>query len=274
MRRASFEIKATNTSADGAGSFEAVLSAPVLDRDGEVIDAKAFARAKTGLPDWIPIHIDHDMSVRGLVASARPFYDGDTLKAAGTYASTPLAQTVRTMISEGHLRTMSVGFMDAKSELAAGVRHITSAELLEASFVTVPSNRDALITGSKRARLTDQEAKAIAGSYEALRSELADAVRAAGYQYPYVLATFPDRVVFESWDGTTDLTLSAAWTRGEDGTISLATAEPVQVLETIQPAKSPAEPAATKAAGDAAEPELDLALMAARAASSFAALTL
>jgi len=141
-------IKSTSPTKDGPGSFEAVLSMPTIDRDNEVIDARAFEP----LPDHITIDIDHAMTVEKTVGSGRPYYDGDTLKFEGTYASTPLAQMVRTLVDEGHIRTMSVAFMPGgiwQVDDADGKNHLRKGELLNAGIVGIPSNRDALITASK-----------------------------------------------------------------------------------------------------------------------------
>jgi hypothetical protein len=111
------------------GEFEVVLSAPTLDRDGEVLDGKCFEP----LPDHITFDIDHGLSTATTVGSGKPFYDGDLLKVRGTFSSIPRAQEVRTLVNEGHIRTT----------------HITRAELLNGAFVPVPSNRDALVLSSK-----------------------------------------------------------------------------------------------------------------------------
>jgi phage head maturation protease len=103
------------------GEFEAVLSMATLDRDGEVIDAKAF----DPLPDHITIDIDHGRTAATTVGSGQPFYDGDTLKIRGSFASTQLAQDIRSLVTEGHIRSMSVAFMDAKKQAKDGNQHIT-----------------------------------------------------------------------------------------------------------------------------------------------------
>jgi HK97 family phage prohead protease len=139
------EIKSTD-SEDPAGSFVAVLSAPTLDRDGEIIDSGAFLP----LPDHIPIDVDHGMDTRSTVGSGRPYYDGDLLMFEGRFASTPLGQETRTLVTEGHVRKMSVAFMGAKrSEDDDGITHITKGELLNAAVVSIPSNRDADILAAK-----------------------------------------------------------------------------------------------------------------------------
>jgi HK97 family phage prohead protease len=139
------EIKSADDK-DPAGAFVAVLSAPTLDRDGEIIDAGAFEP----LPEHIPIDVDHGMDTRSTVGSGRPYYDGDLLMFEGRFASTPLGQETRTLVTEGHVRKMSVAFMGAqREEDEDGVVHIRSGELLNAAVVSIPSNRDADILAAK-----------------------------------------------------------------------------------------------------------------------------
>lgn len=153
-RVALFEVKALDAG-DPHGEFEAILSMPTLDRDGEVIDAKAFEP----LPDTVPIHAFHDFS--SPVAVATPFYEGDILKATGVFDPDPDAQKIRTKVGRS-IRFMSVGFMGTTRAEVDGVPHITKAELLEASFVSVPSNREAAILAVKAHREAF-EAKATKG---------------------------------------------------------------------------------------------------------------
>ena len=126
------------------GEFEVVLSAQTVDRDGEVIEAKAFEP----LPESIPFHAFHDF--HDPIGRAVPFYDGDVLKARGIFASTPRAQEIRTLVSEGVIGHTSVGFMSAdRKDGGDGAPHIVKGELLEGSFVSVPSNREAAVLMAK-----------------------------------------------------------------------------------------------------------------------------
>lgn len=140
-RVALFEVK-TLAEEDGNGEFEAILSVPTVDRDGEVIDGRAFEP----LPAEIPIHKFHDFS--SPVATATPFYEGDVLKARGTFDPDPESQAIRAKVGRS-IRYMSVGFMAATRSDQDGTPHITKAELLEASFVSIPSNREAAILAVK-----------------------------------------------------------------------------------------------------------------------------
>lgn len=140
----SFEIKAVDNATNPDGEFEAILSMPTLDRDGEIIDPKAFAP----LPESIPIHKFHAFDEP--VATAYPFYDGDVLKARGVFDPDADAQEFRKKVGRS-VGFMSVGFMEATRVTAEdGTPHVTKAELLEASFVSIPSNREAAILAVKQ----------------------------------------------------------------------------------------------------------------------------
>jgi hypothetical protein len=270
-RYLSAEVKAVDDDTSPNGAFEVILSAPTLDRDGEVIDAKAF----DPLPDHITFDIDHGMSVSTTVGSGVPTYDGDLLKVNGKWASVPLAQTVRALVDEGHIRTTSVAFMGAKREVKDGVPHIVKGELLNGAFVAIASNRQALVLASK-SFTAEREAthKALAGSFEERRDLLRDAVRDANPEawWAGVVATFDDSVVYEleTPDGTA--TFQATYSITDDG-VSLGAAEPVAITEVLAPAKSAqGEPksAATdpeKAAAPAAASPADVSVGMARLAA-------
>lgn len=137
------EVKQADSESE-AGEFEAILSAPTLDRDQEIIDSGAFEP----LPASIPVHAYHDF--RDPIGRGVPFYDGDVLKLRGFYASTPRAQEIRTLVAEGVIANMSVGFMSAqRTEDDEGKTHIVRGEILEGSMVSIPSNREAAILMAK-----------------------------------------------------------------------------------------------------------------------------
>jgi len=126
------------------GSFEVILSAETLDRDGEVVDSKAF----DPLPESIPFHAFHDF--HDPIGRAVPFYAEDgTLQARGTFASTARAQEIRALVAEGVIGHTSVGFMAAVRKDGEDAPHVVKGELLEGSFVSVPSNREAAVLVAK-----------------------------------------------------------------------------------------------------------------------------
>lgn len=127
------------------GGFTAVLSTPSLDRDGDILTRDEWV---TPLPERLPLDIDHNMTVEGTVGSFRPYFDDEgRLMMDATFASTPKAQEVRTLIKEGHIGSVSVAFMTDRSKKDGTPRR----ELLNAGVVAIPSNRDAVILSSKAA---------------------------------------------------------------------------------------------------------------------------
>lgn len=126
----------------GPGTFEAILSAPTKDRDGETLLPDEW---KQPLPDKITVDVDHEMSVKGTIGSAKPWIDDDgNLRISGTFASTPLAQEVRTLMAEGHIDRTSVAFMSEPAETKDG-KTVKRRELLNAAVVAIPSNREAAV---------------------------------------------------------------------------------------------------------------------------------
>lgn len=239
----------------GAGEFEAILSVPSLDRDGEVIDAKAFEPLP---PEGIVIHKDHNFSVDSAVAWANVAYQGDQLVARGFFSSDPDSQIVRTKVKEGIIRTMSVGFMDATRKSVDGTPHITGGELLEASFVSVPSNRDAMILSAKSAvgAVESDRArhyKTLDGSLEQRTELLTQAIYSnhADAWYVRIVGTYDDSVIYRIND---DATLQASY-QFTDGALTLEAGAAVDVAEVLAPAKSAPVPdlAAAPAAADPAQ---------------------
>jgi len=140
-------VKNVKAAGDGPGEFEAIISTAALDRDGEILDAGWW----DPLPESIPIHMDHRVSdVRAVVGRAVPFAEDGLLKARGPYASTPDAQLMRTLVGEGMVTTMSVGYRQAVyKDDESGTPHLKSGELVEASFVSMPANTEAMVTMAK-----------------------------------------------------------------------------------------------------------------------------
>jgi HK97 family phage prohead protease len=124
----------------GEGEFEVVATTEGVDRDGEVIlvkgwDFKNFMKNPVvlfGHDYWsFPIGAVTDLRVE----------EGKVI-AKGVFARTDEGQKARTLYEDGILKTVSVGFIVKNRESNI----ITEAELLELSFVPVPSNPEALDT--------------------------------------------------------------------------------------------------------------------------------
>lgn len=129
------------------GTFDVILSAPTLDRDGDILSPKEW---KQPLPDRITFDADHAMSVAGTVGSGTPFLDdAGNLRVRGTYASVPRAQEVRALVNEGHIRSTSVAFMTERIAGNDETPATTTRELLNGAFVAIPANPDAVVLSSK-----------------------------------------------------------------------------------------------------------------------------
>lgn len=255
------------------GSFEVILSAPTLDRDGEVVDSKAFEP----LPDHITFDTDHSMTCDSVVGSGAPSYAADgTLRVKGGYCSDQRSQTIRQKVAEGHIRTTSVTFMAAKRvKDAKGIPHVTEAELLNGTFTPVPSNRESVVLSAKsilvkegrRNSKSDAEniqaahdalsavgaacetaksvkaavpenLKSIIGSLEAARDRAQDALNDA-YEgrWIWLRGVLPDVLVFDAYNLSTDGSASYTQTYTDDGSVTTLTGEPVEVdvMEVVVP---------------------------------------
>ncbi|WP_353641973.1 HK97 family phage prohead protease [Mesorhizobium sp. WSM2239] len=108
----------------------------VLDSYRTTFDRRAFA--------WdgkrLPLLWSHDRNE--VVGSVRAVtMEADGLKVRGKLnLDVQRAREVRAMLIEGDISGLSIGFRRLKDEArAGGIRHITRAELVEVSFVALPS---------------------------------------------------------------------------------------------------------------------------------------
>lgn len=253
------------------GSFDVILSAPTLDRDGEIIDARAFEP----LPDHVTFDTDHSMTCDSVVGSGTPYYaDDGTLHVRGGFAADERSQTIRQKVTDRHIRTTSVTFMDAEREKdEKGVVHIKRAELLNGTFTPIPSNREAVVVTAKsivaqdtRANRRQQRTKSIIGSTEAQRDRVCDALDDAYDRWTCVRGVLPSdgggTVIFDSYDDNyNNVTYSQPFT--DDGDVVTLTGERVEVdvMEIVLPdadANRDAE-IEPKSADNTAEPAADAA---------------
>lgn len=255
------------------GAFEVILSSPTLDRDGEIVDAKAFEP----LPDHITFDTDHSMTCDSVVGSGTPSYnDAGQLVVKGGFASDERSQVIRKKVSEKHIRTTSVTFMSAQREPdSKGVPHVVKAELLNGTFTPVPSNRESVVLSAKSileheeaaaekaeaaedakgVEVIPENAKAIVGSLEAQRERVADALSDAyPLRYCYIRGVLPTSVVFDVWGEDDCDTYQQDYT--DDGSVVTLTGQPVEVdiVEVVTP-DSDTEETAAKAAETAAVDE-------------------
>lgn len=130
--------KALTKAADGDGTFEVIATTDAVDRDGEIIKADGWELAPfTKNPVLLWAH-NYSIPPIGSVTSFEK--QGNGYIAKGVFAKTEFAQQIRQLYDDGIVKTVSVGFIP--KERNGNI--ITKAELLELSFVPVPSNSEAL----------------------------------------------------------------------------------------------------------------------------------
>lgn len=138
-------IPADKKELKGEGTFEVVMTNESVDRDGEIImmDGWNFDNFMKN-----PVVLfGHDYWSAPVGAVTEIFRDERGWVARGVFARTDEAQKLRQLYDDGFLKTVSVGFIAKERD----GNKITSQELLELSFVPVPSNPTALDARSKKA---------------------------------------------------------------------------------------------------------------------------
>jgi hypothetical protein len=129
-------------SGDAGGSFDAILSTPSVDRDGESLAPHSW---KQPLPARISITTDHTGSVADVVASGEPYLATDgSLRLKGKFAATEKGQQIRQLVVGGDIDSLSVELLRRKDANGQPVN-----ELVGASFVLLPANTDAVVLSAK-----------------------------------------------------------------------------------------------------------------------------
>lgn len=258
------------------GDFEAILSTSQQDREGETIKAGAFHP----LPQSIPIYYAHDWRSGALpVAKAAPYYDGENLMVKGTFSSTARGQEMRSLVTEGIVNSMSVGFIKTKSRGSV----ISQGQVIEGSFTGIPVNTGAKVLAAKALAEIDPmpgfvpAVKTMEGSYEDLAEDLQEGLADSfpGAAWISIRGTYPDYVVFDvcNPDDYTTTTYRADYTATGLDTFEFGPATEVDVEEVIvsegdedqtksvsPPADDPA--AAQAAAGSSADEDARMQLLA------------
>lgn len=122
----------------GEGEFEVIATREVVDRDGEIVKVSGIDIAnflKNPVILW-----GHDYWSFPIGAATDVRIQGDQMIVKGVFAPTEQAQIARLLYDTGFLKTVSIGFIGKERQ----GNLITKCELLELSFVPVPSNPEAL----------------------------------------------------------------------------------------------------------------------------------
>lgn len=128
--------------------FKVIATNQAVDRDGEIVrvDARDFSNYMKN-----PVILaDHDYKVEKIIGKATNIYqEGEDTIVEGVFSKTnPLWVLAGQLYEEGMLKTVSVWFIGKERDpMNASV--FTNTELLELSFVAVPSNPQALSLDGK-----------------------------------------------------------------------------------------------------------------------------
>ena len=135
----------------GTGGYRAVLSDNSIDRDGEIVGTKALEKVANLQLGKVPILLNHDNKIENLVGEwvnrRMETIDGHSAFVAEPkfYKSSPKAKFIQGLLDDGAECGISIGAIVKSTEVEKinnqDVTVYTDIELLEASFVAIPSNR-------------------------------------------------------------------------------------------------------------------------------------
>lgn len=132
---------------ESANAFTFILSTDSVDRENDTIsvsgwDTTNFLKGGSGPVLWA-----HDYSSLPVGKSSNVRVENGSLVGDVEFAGHPFAQTVRELVENGTLKSVSVGFRPKSFEInqERGGFDFKEQELLEFSIVPVPANPDAVI---------------------------------------------------------------------------------------------------------------------------------
>lgn len=131
-------IENTSPDTEFPGTFEVELTNPNIDRDGDELKGNEW---QMPLPPQITFVNDHTHKMASVVGSAKPTLEGDNIICRGSWAETDEAQNTRKIVK--HAPYVSVAYREKRQ--GANV----SRELINGSFVVIPSNPTARVLSSK-----------------------------------------------------------------------------------------------------------------------------
>jgi len=135
---------------DSDGKYMAVLSDTSTDRDGEIVGKEALNKIKSD-SGFVSILLNHENKIQNLVGEwinrRLVEQDGHTALIAEPkfFMSNPNAKMIKGMLDDGAKCGISIGAIVKDSDMrkinGVDTKVFTDVELLEASFVAIPSNR-------------------------------------------------------------------------------------------------------------------------------------
>ena len=178
-----FKTLSLELKADDAGIVEGYGSVfGGVDSYGDKIVPGAFAASIAARkPKMLWQHrMDKPIGVWDEVAE-----DGKGLRLKGRLASTAQAQEARELVKMGAMDGLSIGFRTLSDQMEGNVRLLKQIDLWEVSFVTIPADAAATVTGIKSL---------------ATEREIEDALRSIGFSRREAKA-----FIARGWGGVSDL---------------------------------------------------------------------
>jgi HK97 family phage prohead protease len=169
-----FEVK---ESGNKAVEIQGFANKATADRIGDLIEPKAWDLDNFKNNPIIFFNHDRNMPI-GKAVDVAVSDEGLSMKVRISKSNQAPIPYIRDMISEGILKTFSVGFDDhgtSYQDKSDGLTKFEKAELLETSVVTIPMNQDSLFTVSKDGRA--YKCKAFSSSLDQWKDKSYDEVK-------------------------------------------------------------------------------------------------
>jgi HK97 family phage prohead protease len=151
MQKKTFDFEIKEDSNIKAVEIQGFANKATADRIGDLIEPKAWDLENFKNNPIIFFNHDRNLPI-GKAIESNVDDDGLSIKVRISKSKEAPIPMIRDLISEGILKTFSVGFDDHGSSFedkSDGLTKFEKAELLEVSVVTIPMNQDSLFSVSK-----------------------------------------------------------------------------------------------------------------------------
>lgn len=178
-KRPNMTVRARTLNAD-ARSVEVVLSTanPVEVARGKNSVLEALDPEGAVYTEPLPLVDSHEVGsvgdFLGSVAGIR--VEGNELVGVATFATTPEGERAWTLVQEGHLAYLSIGYVPEQEELVDGVIVVKRWRLLEASMLAIPADYGAQVRAAHQENIMEEKDKAEKSAEETREDAAAELV--------------------------------------------------------------------------------------------------